>query len=75
MSPFALFGVASFFIRSLLNEPLCIFFGVASFFIRCLLNELMNEESDTAPVFMALIVCVKCLLNFLLTLLAVSTLF
>jgi hypothetical protein len=55
MSPFAFFGVVSFFIRDLLNEPI-------------------NKGSDSAPLFMVLISCVKCLLNFQLTLLAVSTL-
>jgi hypothetical protein len=33
MSPFAFFGVASFFTGGLLNKPLYIF-GVASFYIR-----------------------------------------
>jgi hypothetical protein len=50
------------------------FFGVASFFIGGVLNEPMNEGSDSAPLFMALILCVKHLLNFELTLLAVLTL-
>jgi hypothetical protein len=44
------------------------------FFIEGLLNESMNEGSDSAPLFMALIFCVKRLLNFQVTLLAVSTL-
>jgi hypothetical protein len=51
-----------------------VFFGVASFFIRGLLNEPMNEGSDSTPLFMAPISCVKRLSNFQLTLLAVSTL-
>jgi hypothetical protein len=37
MSPFAFFGVASFFIGGLLNEPLYIFWGCL--FIGGLLNE------------------------------------
>jgi hypothetical protein len=55
MSPFAFFGVASFFIGGLSNEP-------------------MNEGSDSAPLFMAPIFCVKRLSNFKLTLLAIVTL-
>jgi hypothetical protein len=55
MSPFAFFGISSFFIEGLLNEP-------------------MNERSDSAPLFMAPIFCVKHLSNFQVTLLAVSTL-
>jgi hypothetical protein len=50
------------------------FFGVASFSVRGLLVEPMNEGSDCTPLFMASILCVKCLSNFQLTLLAVSTL-
>jgi hypothetical protein len=38
MNPFTLAGAASFFIRDLFNEPLCIFF-VATFFIGGLFNE------------------------------------
>jgi hypothetical protein len=34
----------------------------------------MNEGSDSAPLFVALMPCVKCLSNFQLALLAVSTL-
>jgi oligoendopeptidase F len=70
--PLAFFEVASFFNEGLLNKPLCIFW-VASFFIEGLLNELMDERSDSAPLFMALVICVKHLSNFQLTLLAVST--
>jgi hypothetical protein len=73
MSPFVFFGVASFFIRGLLNEPLYVLRG-ASFFIGGLLNEPMNEGSDSAPLFIALISCVKCLSNFQLTSLSISTL-
>jgi hypothetical protein len=51
-----------------------VFFWVASFFIRGLLNEPMNGGSDSTPLFMAPISCVKRLSNFQLTLLAVSTL-
>jgi hypothetical protein len=40
------------------------FCGVHFFFIEGLLNESMNEGSCSAPLFMALIFCVKCLLNF-----------
>jgi hypothetical protein len=46
-----------------LNEPLCVLWG-ASFFIGGLLNEPMNAGSDSAPLFMALIFCVKRLSNF-----------
>jgi hypothetical protein len=49
-------------------------FGGWLFFIGDLLNEPMNKGSDSALLFMALIVCVKRLLNFQLTLLVVSTL-
>jgi hypothetical protein len=44
------------------------------FFIGDLLNEPMNERSDSAPLFMAPVFCVKRLSNFQLALLAVSTL-
>jgi hypothetical protein len=40
------------------------FFGIASFFIVCLSNDPMNEGSDSAPLFMAPISCVKHLSNF-----------
>jgi hypothetical protein len=50
------------------------FFGVASFFIEGVLNEPMNEGSDSAPLFMAPISCLKHLLNFQLTLLVVLNL-
>jgi hypothetical protein len=71
--PLFLLRGASFFIRGLLNEPLCILRG-ASFFIGGFSNEPMNEGSDSALLFMALMVCVKRLSNFQLTSLAVSTL-
>jgi hypothetical protein len=54
VSPFAFFGVTSFFIRGLLGEP-------------------MNEGSDSTPLFMALILCVKRFSGVQLTLLVVST--
>jgi hypothetical protein len=73
MSPFVFFGVAPFFIGGLLNEPLCVF-RVASFFIRGLLNEPMNKGSDSVPLFMTLIFCVKRLSNFQLPFLTVLTL-
>jgi hypothetical protein len=41
-----------------------VYFGVASIFIGDLLNEPMNEQSDSAPLFMTLIFCVKHLSNF-----------
>jgi hypothetical protein len=50
------------------------FFGVTSFFIRALLGESMNEGSDSVPLFMALILCVKRFSSVQLTLLVVSTL-
>jgi hypothetical protein len=70
--PICVFWVATFFIGGLLNELGV--FRVGSFFIGGLLNEPMNEGSDSAPLFMAPIFCVKCLSNFQLRLLAVSTL-
>jgi hypothetical protein len=54
VSPFAFFGVTSFFIRGLLGEP-------------------MNEGSDSTPLFMALILCVKRFSGVQLTLLVVLT--
>jgi hypothetical protein len=51
-----------------------VFFGSASFFIGGLLNEPMKEGSYSAPLFIALIFCVKRLSNFQLTLLAILTL-
>jgi hypothetical protein len=63
MSPFTFFGVASFFIGYLFNEPLHIFV-VASFFIGCLFNEPMNEVSGSMPLFMAPLICVKTLVKF-----------
>jgi hypothetical protein len=51
-----------------------VFFRVGSFFMEGLLNEPMNEGSDSAPLFVAPIFCVKRLLNFQLNLIAISTL-
>jgi hypothetical protein len=51
-----------------------VFFGVPSFFIGGLLNEPMNEGSNSAPLFMAPIFCMKCLSNSQLVLLDVLTL-
>jgi hypothetical protein len=51
-----------------------VFYGVPLFFIGGLLNEPENEWSYSAPLFMAPIFCMKHLLNFQLTLLAVLTL-
>jgi hypothetical protein len=65
---------ASFFIGCLFSEPLCILRG-NYFFIIGLLDEPMNEGCDSAPLFMALMFCVKPLLNFQPTSLDVSTLF
>jgi hypothetical protein len=64
MSPFAFLEVAYFFIRGLLNEPF-VFLRVASFFIGGLSNKPMNEGSDSVPLLMILISCVKHLSNFL----------
>jgi hypothetical protein len=62
MSPNVFFGAASFFIRGLFNEPLCVFW-VASFFIVSLLDEPMNEGSQSTPLFVALLVCTKVLVE------------
>jgi hypothetical protein len=62
-----------FFIGGLFDEPLCVL-RPASFFIGGLLNEPMNKGSDSVPLFMAPISCVKRLLNFQPTSLAVLTL-
>jgi hypothetical protein len=71
--PLCILRGVSFFIGGLFNEPLQVLRG-ASFFIRGLFNEPMNEGSNSTPLFMAPISCVKRLLNFQLTLLAVLNL-
>jgi hypothetical protein len=74
MSSFVFFGVASFFIRGIFVEPLCVFLGclffhrmsffvVASFFIGGLFDEPMNEGSESTPLFVAPLVCAKVLIE------------
>jgi hypothetical protein len=53
-----------FFHRRFFNEPLHVFWS-ASFFIGGLFDEPMNEGSSSAPLFMALEICMKTLVEFL----------
>jgi hypothetical protein len=73
MSPFVFCGVPLFSSEIFLMSPFA-FCGGASFFVRGLFNEPMNEGSNSMPLLMASISCVKRLSNFQLTSLAVSTL-
>jgi hypothetical protein len=60
--PLCVIWVASFFIGGLSDEPLCIFW-VVSFFIGGLSDKPINEGSKSTPLFVALLVCTKVLVE------------
>jgi hypothetical protein len=62
MNPFMFWGLPLFSLKIFFDELLCIFWGCL-FFIRYLFYEPMNERSEGTPLFVALLVCAKALVE------------
>jgi hypothetical protein len=63
MSPFAFLEVASFFIGGLFYKPLCVFWDCPFFHRRSFFDESKNKGSGSTPLFVALLICAKALVE------------